>query len=199
MVGPCGSGKSTVAVRLARVLGVEATHLDDIHWKPGWVESTPAEEQAALARVLAQSVWVVDGNYSALRGAWRDAVELFVWLDLPLNVTLPRLLSRCLVRAFKRVPCCNGNTESLRGTLFSKESLLLWALTTHQRRKRQLAQELAGRPHVRLRSARAVEPGDAVAGAPSVTGPFYGRQRASPPSFVITRIRTCSWRRTWPR
>lgn len=156
MVGPCGSGKSTVAVRLAGALGADPTHLDDLHWKPGWVEATPAEEQAALARVLARPAWVVDGNYSTLRAAWRDEVELFVWLDLPLNVTLPRLLSRCLVRALKRVPCCNGNTESLRGTLFSKESLLLWALTTHQRRKRQLTAELAGRVHVRLRSPRAV-------------------------------------------
>ena len=157
VVGPCGSGKSTVAQRLAGALGVAPTHLDDIHWKPGWIESTPAEEQAALDRIVARPAWVVDGNYSKLRGPRMDAVQLFVWLDLPLNVTLPRLLSRCAARAIKRVPCCNGNYESLRGTLLSKESLLLWALTTHQRRKRQLTAELSSRTHVRLRSPRAIE------------------------------------------
>ena len=86
-----------------------------------------------------------------------DAVELFVWLDLPLSVTLPRLVQRCLVRALARVPCCNGNYESLRRTFLSRDSILLWALTTHRRRKRQLTEELAGRAHVRLRSPRAVE------------------------------------------
>ena len=155
--GPCGSGKSTVAKRLAGALGVAPTHLDDIHWKPGWIESSPAEEEAALEHIVARPAWVVDGNYSKLRGPRMDAVQLFVWLDLPLNVTLPRLLSRCAVRSLKRVPCCNGNYESLWRTLFDKESILLWALTTHQRRKRQLTAELSGRTHVRLRSPRAIE------------------------------------------
>jgi len=157
VVGPCGSGKSTVAARLAEALGIRATHLDEIHWKPGWIESTPEEEEAALARVLARPSWVVDGNYSALRRPWMDAVDLFLWLDLPLNVTFPRLLRRCTVRSLKREPCCNGNYESPWRTLFDKESILLWALTTHQRRKRKLRSDLAGRPHVRLADPRAVE------------------------------------------
>lgn len=157
MVGPCGSGKSTVAARLADAVGLVPTHLDDLHWKPGWVEAPPEEEEAALARVLARPRWVVDGNYSALRRPRMGAVDLFVWLDLPLNVTFPRLVSRCLVRALKRVPCCNGNRESLRLTFCDKESILLWALSMHRRRKRQLTEELAGRHHVRLRSPRAVE------------------------------------------
>lgn len=157
ILGPCGSGKSSVAARLAAVLGVQPTHLDDIHWKPGWVESSPEEEAAALDEVLARPSWVVDGNYSALRRPRMMEVDLFVWLDLPLNVTFPRLIQRCLVRSFKRVPCCNGNYESLVRSLFDRESILLWALSTHQRRKRQLRGDLAGRPHVRLTSARAVE------------------------------------------
>ena len=157
VVGPCGSGKSTVAARLGKALGIEATHLDEIHWNPGWVETEPEEEERRIAEVVRRPTWVIDGNYSALRRPRMGAVDLFVWLDLPLNVTFPRLLARCVVRAVKRVPCCNGNHESLGLTFLDRESILLWALTTGRRRRRQLTKDLAGRPHVRLRSARAVE------------------------------------------
>lgn len=157
VVGPCGSGKSTVAARLAAALGIAPTHLDEIHWRPGWIEAPPAEEAAALAEVVARPAWVVDGNYGRLRGPHLDAVDLFVWLDLRLATTLPRLLRRCLVRALRREPCCNGNYESLRMTFLSKDSLLLWALTTDARRRRQLTRQLRRRPHVRLRSQAAIE------------------------------------------
>ncbi len=157
MVGPCGAGKTTVAARLAGALGVVPTYLDDIHWKPGWIEASPGEERAAIAEVVARPAWVVDGNYGTLRGAHLDAVELFVWLDLPLRVTFPRLFRRCVVRAFKRVPCCNGNYESLRRTFLDRESILLWALQTDGRRRRELTKQLADRPHVRLGSPRAVD------------------------------------------
>ena len=46
VVGSSGSGKSTVARRLADILGVPYVELDAIHWRPGWVE----EEPAAVAR-----------------------------------------------------------------------------------------------------------------------------------------------------
>jgi adenylate kinase family enzyme len=157
VVGPCGAGKTRVATRLAAALGVDATHLDDLHWRPGWIEAAREEERIALAEVVARPTWVVDGNYGALRAEHRGAVALFVWLDLPLAVTFPRLVRRCIVRAARRVPCCNGNRETLRRAFLDRESVLLWALQTHVRRRRQLTEELAGRPHVRLRCAAAVE------------------------------------------
>lgn len=156
VVGPCGSGKSTVASHLAARLGIEPTHLDEIHWRPGWIEASPEEEKVALARALAAPSWVVDGNYGTLGAPHRDLVDLFVWLDLPLTVTWPRLLRRALTRSLLRRPCCNGNYESLWRTFFDRESLLLYALQTHTRRRTGLERELGARPHVRLRTPGAV-------------------------------------------
>jgi hypothetical protein len=154
---PCGAGKSTVACRLAAVADVEPVHLDDIHWRPGWIEATRDEDHAAVAEVVTRPRWIVDGNYGGLRRENQDRVQLFVWLDLPLPVTFSRILRRCFVRSFRRVPCCNGNYESLWRTFFHHDSLLLWSLQTHHGRRRELAAELAGRPHVRLRSTADVE------------------------------------------
>lgn len=156
IVGHSGSGKSDVAARIAAHLGVEPVHLDEIHWKPGWVESTPEEEIAAVEPIVARETWVIDGNYAWLRERFADRVDLFVWLDLPLHVTFPRVLMRTFRRALTRETCCNGNRESLFRAFFHQESILLWTLRMNRARRRELTHWLANRPHVRLRTPSAV-------------------------------------------
>jgi adenylate kinase family enzyme len=157
VVGPCGAGKSTVARRLAGHLGVEALSLDEIHWRPGWVETPPEETARRIAAAVARPRWVIDGNYTTHRRAHADRIQLYVWLDFPLRVTFPRLLRRGVGRSVRRTPICNGNHETLLRTFCHKDSLLLWSLTSDRRRRRVLTDETATRPHVRLRSQRAVD------------------------------------------
>jgi len=41
VVGTSGSGKTTIARRLAALLGVRHIELDSLHWERGWVEAHP--------------------------------------------------------------------------------------------------------------------------------------------------------------
>jgi len=159
IVGPCGCGKSLIADRLAAKLGLDAIHLDDIHWNPGWIESDPEDEIRIVGDLIDRHSrgWIVDGNYDHIRAAHGRRADLFIWLDLPFPVTFARLLWRCISRAFTREIICNGNRESLWETFCTKRSILLWAIQTHRRRRRTLGEELQHRPHLRLRSRRAVE------------------------------------------
>jgi adenylate kinase family enzyme len=157
IVGHSGSGKSRVAARIAAHLGVEPVHLDEIHWKPGWIESAAEEEIAALEPIISREAWVIEGNYAWLRERFADRVDLFVWLDLPLCVTFPRVLCRTLRRSITNEPCCNGNRESLRRALFHRDSILLWSLRMDRVRRRELERELADHAHRRLRSQRDVD------------------------------------------
>lgn len=157
VVGPCGSGKSTLTRVLAARQGVEPTHLDDIHWAPGWVERPEAEMHAALAPIVAHPRWVIDGNYGIYRQRHLDRTDLTVWLDFPLRVTWPRLLWRGIRRSVRKESVCNGNQESLWRTFCDRDSLLVYSIQTHGRRRRGLEKELATRPHVRLRSQREMD------------------------------------------
>jgi adenylate kinase family enzyme len=153
-----GNGGTTLAKELAVRLDVPFHELDALHWQPCWTE-TPADElRARLAPIVESEAWVIDGNYHGKLGdlILRRA-DLVVWLDLPMSVWLPRLVGRTMRRALSREPLWNGNRETLRSALWSRDSLLLYALRVYRPRRRRYPVRLAEFPHVRLRSTAEVE------------------------------------------
>ena len=100
-----------------------------------------------VARAVEGDAWVIDGNYAG-RGA-RDLVwpraDTVIWLDPPLPVIFARLFSRALRRSRSREELWpgTGNRETLRHHFLTRESLFVWALKTHARRRRELPIVLA--------------------------------------------------------
>jgi hypothetical protein len=92
---------------------------------------------------------------------WRPA-DTLIWLDLPLSLVMWRLTRRTLRRVTTQEDLWNtGNRESLRRSFFSRQSILLYALKTHQRNREKFTLEcefLAKEKQVvRLKSPREVE------------------------------------------
>ena len=137
VVGTTCTGKTTVARRLSKVLRIPHVEMDALFWGPNW---TPAPVDILAQRVTEATSpdrWILDGNYSVVRGLiWPKATGI-VWLDYPLTVVLPRLLSRTVRRAFFKEELWNGNRERFRAQFMSRDSLFLWALRTHRRRRKQ--------------------------------------------------------------
>ena len=161
VIGTSGSGKTTVARELARRLGVPYVELDALFHGPGWSETPVEEFRRRLAAATDGGAWVVDGNYDSRLGdlVLRRA-DTVVWLDLPLRVALSRVTRRTIRRIRTGEELWNGNRESWRGGFIGWESMFVWTIRSHIRRRRELAPRLAGHPGlevVRLRSAREVE------------------------------------------
>jgi adenylate kinase family enzyme len=154
--GGSGAGKSTLGHELGRRLSLPYIELDALHHGPNWSAASPAELQARLLAALDDDRgWVVDGNYDRKLGTMvLDRAELIVWLDLPLRIKLWRLARRTARRWLRKEELWNGNRETLRGAFWGKEALFTWAVLTHFRHRRQWPARFAGRPFVRLRTAR---------------------------------------------
>jgi len=146
VVGTSCSGKTTLARRLATVLGSPCSELDSLYWGPGW---TPRPDFPQATQAVAQQPrWVIDGNYSRVRDAvWRRCTAI-VWLDY----SFARVFSRALGRTIRRVATgerlYGGNRETIRNALLDMEAPLWLVVRTHARRRREFA-ALFTRPEYR--------------------------------------------------
>jgi adenylate kinase family enzyme len=113
IVGPPGSGKTTIGRRLAADLDVPFVELDGIFHQAGWADLPDDEFRARVGEVLGTDGWVVDGNYSAVQDLVWEHADTVVWLDLPRRIVMSRVVRRTVRRAVTRERLWNGNREPL--------------------------------------------------------------------------------------
>ena len=160
VAGTTGSGKTTLAGRVGRKLGVEHVEIDSLFHGPNWEPRASFVED--VDRFTSQPAWVTEWQYGAVRDLLAARAEVLVWLDLPRAVARTRLLTRTFARRLRRTELWNGNIEPSLATFFTRpdENILRWEMKTHRDAARQVPAALEAHPHligVRLRSQREVE------------------------------------------
>ncbi len=164
VVGTSGSGKSTLATRLSELLNLPHVELDRLHWQPNWTMASQEEFATKIRAVTADHAWILDGNYSHTTPIKWRRVQLVVWVDLPWFCTVSRVTRRCVRRALTRQEIWpgTGNRESLRKSFLSRESVILWSMTTHGKNRRKYSELMKSPDYadvwfLRLRSPREVD------------------------------------------
>jgi adenylate kinase family enzyme len=136
IVGTIGSGKTTCAREVSERLGIPHIELDSLHWEADWVEAPNAVFRERAMQSLQSDSLVVDGNYHQVRGIVWSRADTVVWLDYKFRTIMRRLIRRTLGRIFTQEKLWKGNQEHLR-SLITADSVILWALKTYCRRKRE--------------------------------------------------------------
>ncbi len=157
--GVTGSGKSTLAARIAALTGAPHVSVDDLMWRPGWVQLTDEEQVEAIRPWAELPAWVMDSLWSATRPVVLPRADLLVALDFPRRVSLARLLRRTWRRLRTGEEFCGGNTESWRGT-FSSDSILAWHVRSFRTKHATIAAwaaDTSGPPVVRFTSPHQVD------------------------------------------
>lgn len=94
VIGPCGAGKSTLSGELGRRLKLPVFHMDQLNWKPGWIESSKDEITAKLRAIVTNDRWLIDGTYGGTLGPRLHRADTVVYLDFPIGLCVHRLLKR---------------------------------------------------------------------------------------------------------
>ncbi len=156
--GVTGSGKSTLAEQISTATGIPWHAVDDLTWRPGWVEVPKEEQRQLIAAICAEPEWILDAAY----GSWVDIplsrADVVVALDYPRWVSWQRVVRRTLSRLVHRTPVCNGNRETLRRMLSPQDSIIGWHFRSFARKRSQIrawVADPAGPAVLQLRSARA--------------------------------------------
>ena len=159
VVGTSGSGKTTLAQRLSEKLAIPHVELDAIYWQPNWTSLPVDQFRQRVDTALSDDTWVTDGNYSMVRDIVWARADMVIWLDYPLWVMLWRVFWRGLRRSVTGEELWEfGNRESMFRHLFTRDSLLLWVLTTYRRRRKEYPMLLTQPEYSHLRLVRLRSP-----------------------------------------
>jgi len=106
IIGPPGSGKTTLAQRLASSLQLPLYELDYIAWEEGYPETErPLEIRLRDIRHIAtQPAWITEGVFLTWIDELLRSADYIVWLDVPLRLTLRQTLFRRLRNDFGESP-----------------------------------------------------------------------------------------------
>lgn len=104
VIGPGGAGKTTLAVELGEILGIDVVQLDRLFWRPGWIKTSDEECEAAQQAALAGDSWVTDSAAPRALRTRLEAADTIVFLDLPLWL--------CALRAVRRRVRTRGRTRT---------------------------------------------------------------------------------------
>ncbi len=135
VVGTSGSGKTTLARTLACRWQVPHIELDALYWLPDWQPRPEAEFRDLVRKRFADRVWISCGNYAVIDDLRLPRVRVVIWLDYARPVVMRRVLCRTLRRSLLRTRVCGDNVESIRTSLFGRESIVAWAWSTYHRNR----------------------------------------------------------------
>jgi adenylate kinase family enzyme len=157
IIGCSGSGKSTLARELGRRLGLPVTHLDALHWQPGWKPHPDMEGFSAQIRQIAQGErWIIDGGYTTGNIETRLArADTYVLMDFPTWLCLFRVVWRAIeFRGQQRPDMAPGCPEGRFDPAFFNY-VRTYKKRRLPKREQEIAQHFDGRV-IRLRSSHDV-------------------------------------------
>jgi adenylate kinase family enzyme len=159
VAGTSGSGKTTVAARVAVLLRAPHVEIDSLFHGPSWTRRASFEDD--VHRFSAGPCWVTEWQYDSVRAQLADRADLLIWLDLSKITVMRQIVRRTIVRRLRRQQLWNGNVEPPLRTVFTDpEHIVRWAWKTHSRTAARVEELLARRsdlPIVRLRSRSEVD------------------------------------------
>lgn len=117
IVGASGTGKTTLGLRLAKLLEIPVFHLDEVArvgGGPGALR-TDAERASAIASILAHEAWIVEGVHLGWTDRLLERSTLIVWLDdIPGSLARKRITRRFLREAIAETRRRKGRERIMR-------------------------------------------------------------------------------------
>ncbi len=131
VVGVSASGKSTFARELSEKVGIPATYMDAIMWKPGWEYIGDEETTKRLKKLSITSMWLIEGYISTMaRTTVFERADTIIYLDYSPVIASWRYIRRWWKHRNNARPELPGSPEKLsweflKRVWYKKEAITL--------------------------------------------------------------------------
>ena len=157
IIGGSGAGKTTLARKIGRVLGLPVHHIDKFYWLRPWEKRSEPEFTAMTQAALAQEAWVFDGFPGKNRNTSAQTLDMMIFIDEPYFKRLWRVIARC---AQHRKAPDEDIAETCAGLLtvrYIRSWLFGWHFKAHWRCKTVLMSTPPNVTRVHLKGTREVD------------------------------------------
>jgi adenylate kinase family enzyme len=136
IIGPPGSGKTTISTLLSENTEVKKFSLDDIFWKENW-EATALDEfkNQVINIVENNNFFIIEGDYIELLEMLESSGAVVLCINRPLPILLYNVLKRYFISLMKNQPVCGPNKESFK-RMFKRDGMLNYTIKRHKFYKR---------------------------------------------------------------
>ena len=94
IIGCPGSGKSTLSIKLSKVLNLPLYHMDNLYWKSDKTTISTEELKDKLHHICQKDAWIIDGNYLSTLSLRLAYHPLIIFLDYDTNLFLSSVIER---------------------------------------------------------------------------------------------------------
>ena len=95
ILGPSGTGKTTLSLKLEKLLNLSPLHLDALHFKSGWELREKSMVREEIKKFMNENnTWVMDGNWSHSLPLRLMKADTVIYLDYGVEVSREGVLQR---------------------------------------------------------------------------------------------------------
>ncbi len=113
ILGGPGSGKTTLANKLAKILKLPIINLDSINYEKNWTPREEHERDKIILEKTKEDKWIMDGVYKTTLEERANSADIIIFLEYPTYYLLFRIIKRYFSNYNKEKKELDGCKERL--------------------------------------------------------------------------------------